>query len=238
MLRYPIRMKTLSMKTGSSALPGLKLTFDGPFVSWTGKESSLPEASSFTPIEQWRAFDASGHRLEKHSYQGFSMSKGLTTKTYTYWGEVKEVRVDVVEEWAEIEIVYSLPSIDPLPATRTGTAPKTDKVKATPGGKVTMKVVVAAKSKPVATVVPKSVPVATVVPKKLPVALVATMSREDALIQLNKLGIRKFDASSFVMAATQGKSRCREVVSCWWYVRRDRIWRSVGVGVGGYDGSC
>jgi len=186
MLRYPIRMKTLSMQTRSSALAGLKFTIDGPFVSWSGKKPTLAEPASFTPIEQWRAFDASGRRLEKHPYEGFSMSKGVTTKTYTYRGEVKEVRVDVVEEWAEVKLVYSLPPINPLPDQRVGTAPKTDKVKTTPGGKVTMQVVAA-----------KSVPAE---------AVAAGMSKEDAITQLKTLGFRRFDANSFVLAATRGKA--------------------------------
>ncbi len=187
MLRYPVRMKTLSLKTGFSALAGLEFTIDGPFVSWIGKEQTLPEVASFTPIEQWRAFDASGRRLKKHPYKGFSMSKGVTTETYTYWGEVKEVRVDVVEEWAEVKIDYSLPSIDPLPAHRVGTAPKTDEVKATPGGEVTMQVVPPAKSVPAG-------------------AEVAVMSKEDAITQLKELGFRRFDANSFVLAATSGRA--------------------------------
>ena len=186
MLRYPVRMKTLSIETGSSALAGLKITIDGPFVSWSGKKPTLPEAASFTPIKQWRAFDASGRQLEKHPHEGFSMSKGVTTETYTYWGEVKVVRVDVVEKWAEVEIVYSLPSIDPLPDHRVGTAPKTDKVKATPGGKVTMQAVAA-----------KNVPTE---------AVAAGMSKKDAITQLKKLGFRRFNANSFVLAATQGKA--------------------------------
>jgi len=186
MLRYPVRMKTLSMKTGSSALEGLKIAIDGPFVSWTGKEPALPEAASFTPFVQWRAFDASGRRLEEHPYEGSSMSNGATTETYAYWGGVKEVRVDVVEEWVEVEIAYSLPSIDPLPAQSAGTAPKTDKVKATPGGKVTMRVA-AAKSAPAQAAAPG-------------------MSKEDAIAQLKELGFRRFDANSFVLAATQGKA--------------------------------
>lgn len=185
-LRYPVRMKTLSLKSGSSALEGLKISIDGPFVSWTGKEPALPEAASFTPFEQWRAFDAPGHRIEKHPHKEFSMSEGATTETYAYWGGVKEARVDVVEEWVEIEIAYSLPSIDPLPANSAGTAPKAGTVKATPGGKVTMKVV-AAKGAPAE-------------------AAAAGMSKEDAIARLKEIGFRRFDANSFVLAATQGKA--------------------------------
>ena len=126
-LRYPVRIKTLSIKTGSPEISGMTCTIDGPFVSLSAKENMLPEAASFTPIEQWRAYDASGHRLEKHPYEGFSMNQGVTTETYAYWGDVNEVRVDVVDEWAELEITYSLPSINPLPDDRIGTAPKTDR---------------------------------------------------------------------------------------------------------------
>ncbi len=184
-LRYPVRMKTLSMKNGSSALAGVTVAIDAPFVSWTGKEPRLPEAASFTPIEQWRAFDASGRRIEKHTYEGFRIHKKVTTETYAYWGKVKEVRVDLVEEWAEVEIVYSLPSIDPLPEHRIGTKPKTDKVKATPGGKVAFQVIADKGAQAEAT---------------------SGLSKEAAVAQLKKLGFRRFDANSFVLAATRGKA--------------------------------
>ena len=186
LLRYPVRMETLSLKTGSPALEGVTLTIDGPFVSWTAKKLVLPEAASFAPIAQWRAFDASGRRLEKHAYEGSSMSRGATTETYAYWGEVHEVRVDVVNEWAELEIAYILPSIDPLPANRMGTAPETDEVKATPGGEVTMTVVGAKGSQ-----------------KE---AAGPALSKEDAVAQLKTLGFRRFDANSFILAATRGKA--------------------------------
>lgn len=186
-LRYPVRMKTLSLKAGSTAIEGLKITIDGPFVSWIGKEPALPEAASFAPFEQWRAFDASGRRLEKHPHEEFSMDNGVTSETYAYWGAVMEVRVDMVEEWIEIEIAYALPSIEPLPAHSAGTAPKAGAAEgATPGGKVTM-TVVAAKSAPAP-------------------AVAAGMSREDALAGLKELGFRRFDANTFVLAATQGKA--------------------------------
>lgn len=185
-LRYPVRIKTLSLKSGARALEGVTLSIDGPFVSWTGKELTLPESASFSTIPQWRAFDASGRRLEGHPHKGFSMSKGMTTETYPYWGAVKEVRVDVVDEWAEMEIAYSLPPVEPLPHARIGTAPKTDRVKTTPGGKVTMQVLAA---------------------KRVPGDAVAGgISREDAIAQLKTLGFRRFDANAFILAATRGRA--------------------------------
>ncbi len=73
-LRYPVRLRTLGIKPGGVAPAGLTLTVDGPFVSWSDPEETLPEAASFTPVEQFRAVDASGRRLEQNSWKGFSTS--------------------------------------------------------------------------------------------------------------------------------------------------------------------
>ena len=140
-LRYPLRMRTVVVKPGGAAPVELTVALDGPFVVWSDPQEMLPEAASFTPVEQFRAFGASGRRLEQNSWKGFSMSGGLTTETYAYWGEVAELRLDVVEEWANLEISYSLPSIEPLPASRVGTAPENLEVTATPGGAVDVRIV-------------------------------------------------------------------------------------------------
>jgi hypothetical protein len=140
-LRYPIRMRTVAIKPGGPAPAGLNVTIDGPFVSWSDPEEILPEAASFTPVEQFRAFDASRRRLEQNPWKGYSMSGGVSFDTYAFWGEVAEVRIDVVEAWAELEISYSLSSIEPLPAARAGTPPESPAVQPTPGGTVDIRVV-------------------------------------------------------------------------------------------------
>ena len=140
-LRYPVRLRTLGIKPGGVAPAGLTLTVDGPFVSWSDPKETLPEAASFTPVEQLRAVDSSGRRLEQNPWKGFSMRGGITTEKYAYWGEVAEVRLDVVEEWAVLDISYSLPSIEPRAAARAGTPPESDEVTVTPGGTVDIRVV-------------------------------------------------------------------------------------------------
>ena len=185
-LRYPIRMRTVAIKAGGSAPAGLTVTIDGPFVSWSDPEEILPEAASFTPVEQFRAVDASGRRLEQNPWKGFSMRGGVSFDTYAFWGEVAEVRIDVVEEWAELEISYSLPSIEPLPAARTGTAPESTVVKPTPGGTVDIRVVS--------------------LDRHQGEEPAANMSKDQALAELLELGFRRFDANSFILAATRGKA--------------------------------
>jgi hypothetical protein len=185
-LRYPIRMRTVAIRAGASAPAGLTVTIDGPFVSWSDPEEVLPEAASFTSVEQFRAVDAAGRRLEQNPWKGFSMQGGVSFDTYAFWGEVAELRIDVVEEWAELEISYSLPSIEPLPATRAGTAPESTVVEATPGGTVDIRVVAADHHQ-----------------GEEPAA---EMSKDQALAELQELGFRRFDANSFILAATRGKA--------------------------------
>jgi hypothetical protein len=185
-LRYPIRMRTVAIKAGDPAPAGLIVTIDGPFVSWSDPEEILPEAASFTPVEQFRAVDASGRRLEQHPWKGFSMRGGVSLDTYAFWGEVAEVRIDVVEEWAELEISYSLPSIDPLPAARAGSAPESTVAKPTPGGTVDVRVVF--------------------VDRDQGEEPAANLSKDQALAELRELGFRRFDANSFILAATRGKA--------------------------------
>jgi hypothetical protein len=186
-LRYPIRMRIVAIKQGGSAPAGLTVNIDGPFVSWSDPEEILPQAAPFTPVEQFRAVDASGRRLEQNSWKGFSMSGGVSFDTYAFWGEVAEVRIDVVEEWAELEISYSLPSIDPLPAARVGTAPEgSTEVEPTPGGTVDIRVVGPDRHQGEETV--------------------ANISKDQALAELQELGFRRFDENSYILAATLGKA--------------------------------
>ena len=185
-LRYPVRMRTVVVKLGGAAPAGLTVAVDGPFVSWSDPKETLPEAASFTPVKQFRAVDASGRRLEQNPWEGFSMRWGVTTETYAYWGEVAEVRLDVVDEWADLEISYSLPSIKPLPAARVGTPPEDSEVGATLDGTVEIRVVRQTE------------------PQVEPAE--AGMSKNEVLAELKELGFRRFDPNSFILAATRGKA--------------------------------
>jgi hypothetical protein len=185
-LRYPVRMRTVVIKPGDSAPDGLTIDLDGPFVTWSDPKERLPEAASFVPVKQLRAIDASGRQLKQHNYRGFSMSAGVTTEKYAYWGEVAEVRIDTVEEWAELEISYSLPPLETFPDEQAGTAPEKDMTAATPGGKIEIRIVGQRQS-------------ATQVSS-------GTISKDEAMAQLAALGFRHFDANSFILAATRGKT--------------------------------
>jgi hypothetical protein len=185
-LRYPIRMRTVAIKPGGPAPAGLNVTIDGPFVSWSDPEEILPEAASFTPVEQFRAFDASRRRLEQNPWKGYSMSGGVSFDTYAFWGEVAEVRIDVVEAWTELEISYSLSSIEPLPAARAGTPPESPAVQPTPGGTVDIRVVG--------------------LDRLQGEENAASTSKDQALAELREMGFRRFDANSFILAATRGKA--------------------------------
>ncbi|MFV2072552.1 MAG: ankyrin repeat domain-containing protein [Thermoanaerobaculales bacterium] len=199
-LRYPVRMRTVAIGPGGAAPTGLTVTIDGPFVSWSDPEKILPEARPFTPVERFRAFDASGRRLEQHSFKGYSVREGVSTEKYAFWGEVAEFGFDVVDEWAELDISYSLPAIDPLPASRSGSPPDNFEVKETPGGTVDIRV---RQKKPQVEAVKTKEPQVE--------AATAEASQDDVLAQLRKFGVRRFDASSFVWAASQGKTEALEL---------------------------
>ena len=180
-LKYPLRMRTVAVSAGDTAPAGVTVSLDGPFVSWSDPGERLPKGANFTPVVQFRAFDASGLRLEQDPWKGFFMRGGITTETFAYWGEVAEIRIDVVEDWADVEISYSLPSIEPLPSERAGLAPEHDGVSPTPGGVVEVRVIGQEDPR-------------------------VEMSKDQVLAELKELGFRHFDVNSFILAATRGRA--------------------------------
>lgn len=143
-VRYPLRLRTISARKDGPPVDGFDVSFDGPYVTrrTTSGEKDLEEAA-FTGIEAFRALDADGRRLESHPSSQMSVTGDQVTEIKTYWGEVAEVQLDLVDEWALFKVTYELPSVAALPKSRTGTAPPDgDENPPTPGAKIDVEVVV------------------------------------------------------------------------------------------------
>ena len=143
-VRYPIRVRTLTARKGEPVTEALDVSFDGPFVTRRSRSGDDDlEAASFTGIEEFRALDGSGRQLEAYPSAQMSVTNDLVTETMSYWGEVAEVQLDVVDEWVIIRVVYELPAVAPLTKDRAGIAPPDgNENPATPGAKIDVQVVV------------------------------------------------------------------------------------------------
>jgi hypothetical protein len=187
-IRYPLIIRTISARKGETLPEGLDVTFDGPFVLWrTRGDDEAPEAASFTGVAPFRAYDEAGRQLQAYPSSKMNIVDGLVTETKTYWGEVAEVEVDAVEEWATIRVSYELPSVDPLPEDRAGIAPEDgDENPPTEGATVDVEVVVETAG--------------TIIASELGV------TPDEAIEQLKQLGFPNPSGEFLVMSAVQGKT--------------------------------
>jgi hypothetical protein len=186
-VRYPLRLHTIVARDGEAPPEGLDVSFDGPFVARrTNGQQDDPEAASFTGMTPFRAYDAAGRQLERYPSSNVSAADGVMTETMAYWGVVAEVRLDVVDEWATIEVSYELPPVAPLPESRAGSPPPDgDENPPTPGAKVEKRVVV-----------------------ETPVSAVAAelgMTPDEAMSRLKEFGYPDPSEQLFVMSAGQGE---------------------------------
>jgi Ankyrin repeats (3 copies) len=140
-IKYPLKIKTLSIKKGNASDMGLDTNLDGPFVTYTDPNIS-EMIFLYTGIGPVRAYDASGHRLEKDGYNGTSTKGEVTRRTLAFLGQIAEVKIDVVEKWVEIEFTYELPPVKPLPESFAGSSmSRPPNIIETAGGKVQIKLI-------------------------------------------------------------------------------------------------
>jgi hypothetical protein len=132
-VRYPVTARTVVVKPGvPAALNGAKVSVAASSVvvesqpGW--KMLDAPFGSGFD--EALRAFDASGRRLEEDGAQRMTQSfdpeagQGASQRTtHVFKAKVAQARLDVVEEWAEVELSYDLAPSPKLPAAGAGTKP-------------------------------------------------------------------------------------------------------------------
>lgn len=187
-VRYPIRLRTLTARSGEPVPEGLDVEFDGPFVTRrirSGHEDI--EAASFTGIDAFRALDGSGRQLEACPSTQMSSAGDVLNVTTCYWGEVTEVQLDVADEWATIRIDYELPAVELLPDDRAGIAPPDgEENPPTPGATVDAQVMVETPG--------------------MAIASDLGVTPDEAVEQLARLGYPNPSGDLIVMSAVQGKT--------------------------------
>jgi len=192
-VRYPLRVKTLTMSPGQPLPAGVVVSFDGPFLKWQQGGVELPEAASFTGITPMRIYDAEGRRLKRHPSQEYRSVNGVTTERLAYWGEIAELQVDTVEQWAVLDISYRLPQAPLLSQSKVGAPIKLkDKVEPTPGGTVTM-------------TVRSEVPAGEAAGEDAQ-PITAAISPDAARERLAELGYSEVNESMLVMSAVKGET--------------------------------
>lgn len=192
-VRYPLRLHTLTARSGGPPVDGLDVTIDGPFVTRRTRsgEEEL-EAAAFTGIRSFRALDDEGRLLEPYPSSQISLTDGVVTEVESFWGEVAEVQLDVAEEWATIVVSYELPSVPPLPKARAGIAPPDgDENPPTPGARVEIEVVADA--------------------ARSAIAGLPGLTPEEASSRLRELGYPEPTGDLMVMSAVQGQQEAVEL---------------------------
>jgi hypothetical protein len=123
-IRYPVQVRTTTVRASSPEAQRLGISIDGPYVKYPEKSLGLPDASAISGAEPIRAYDAAGKRLERYdSVQKWELADGVSRKTIAFWGPVASVRFDVVEKWSEVEIPFDVPAAPMRPAGREGIGP-------------------------------------------------------------------------------------------------------------------
>ena len=126
-VRYPVTARTAVIKPGTPAsLSSAKVSVAGSsiVVESQGQWKVLDAPFDSGLEDGLRVFDAAGKRLEEDQSQQMMESgpTGMRT-TRVFKGKVAQVRLDVVDEWAEVDIAYDLVPMPKLPAAGAGTKP-------------------------------------------------------------------------------------------------------------------
>ena len=127
-VRYPASARTVVVKPGGpAALKGAQVSVTGSSVVVEAQPGwKMLEAPFGSDLDEaLRAFDASGKRVEEDASQRLSESldSGGERTTHTFKGKVAQARLDVVDEWAEMDVSYDLAPSPKLAAGDAGTKP-------------------------------------------------------------------------------------------------------------------
>jgi hypothetical protein len=126
-VRYPAAGRTLVVKPGAAPVAA-----GGAKVSATPTSIVIDAPNGWKMIEApfgsgmedpLRVYDAAGKRLEEDQSQRLSESRadGGQKTTRVFKGKVAQAKLDVIDEWAEVDLAYDLPPMAKLPAEGAGT---------------------------------------------------------------------------------------------------------------------
>lgn len=126
-VRYPVAARTVVIK------PAAPATVGGAKLSVKGSTLVVESPGNWKPLEPpfqsgldkaLRVYDAAGKRLEEDpSKQLMESSETSMRTTRVFKGTIAQVKLDAVDEWAEVDLAYDLPPAPKLPAGDAGTKP-------------------------------------------------------------------------------------------------------------------
>lgn len=123
-VRYPLAIKTRTVRKGAPSSESEGFRLDGPYVKYDPRRLDLPDVTLSSQVAPLRAYDAEGRRLEFYDgFQKSEFSNGVTLRTIAFWGSVASVCFDTIESWTEIELPFDLPAAPKLPPGREGLKP-------------------------------------------------------------------------------------------------------------------
>ncbi len=136
-IQYPLKIVTRTVHSGKTT-NNPEVIINSPLVTYI--DQNIPEMvflqSSIGPV---RAYDATGRQLIIKDYNASQAKGEITRRTLAFLGEIAEVQIDTVTQWAEMAFTYDLPPTKPLPDSYSGhTVSRPPKITATPGGKVSL----------------------------------------------------------------------------------------------------
>jgi hypothetical protein len=126
-VRYPVTARTVVIKPAAPASVGAaKVSVKGSSVvvdapgDWKMLEAPFGSGLDH-PL---RAYDAAGKRLEEDQGKQLMETTATTMRTTrVFKGAVAQAKLDVVDEWADVDLAYDLPPAPKLPAGDAGTKP-------------------------------------------------------------------------------------------------------------------
>ena len=128
-VRYPAAGRTVVIKPGAAPVSAgaarVSATPTGIIVDAPSGWKMIEAPFGSGMEDPLRAYDAAGKRLEEDQSQQMMETRadGGQKTTRVFKGKVAQVKLDVIDEWAEVDLAYDLAPMAKLPAEGAGTKP-------------------------------------------------------------------------------------------------------------------
>ena len=136
-IKYPLKITTHSVRTNTTGGDATAI-INGNRVTYIDEnEPALAfQQSAIGPI---RAYDAAGQQLSRAGYNAVQIKNEIKQRTLAFNGEIAQVQIDTVTQWAEFVFTYDLPPTKRLPDSYSGlVVSRPPKIAPTPGGIVSI----------------------------------------------------------------------------------------------------